>query len=200
MAKRSKTPRGGLSLGKVIVIGVLAVVLLLVIVFQFGGPKENHKLSPVAPQKTAAEFRSTGSSGAKAPETAAKRPETPWPTFSVAEVVSSNPFTLPEVLRPIPEAAQTLTPSSTIGGAEATVLALGSARDREMRRRQAEFIAGLRARGVDMILRSPRGSVARIGELSLRVGDVHEGLRVEEIGTNGILFAPATATVEGQPE
>ncbi len=68
-----------------------------------------------------------------------------------------------------------------------------------MKRRQVEFMTNLQAKGVDMILRSPRGSVARIGDLSLRVGDVHEGLRVEEIGHNGIVFAPTVAG-DVQPE
>lgn len=39
----------------------------------------------------------------------------------------------------------------------------------------------------------------RIGDLSLRVGDVHEGLRVAEIGQRGVVFVPADHE-EFQPE
>ncbi len=108
-------------------------------------------------------------------------------------MIASNPFALPEILRPLREDSGTLSPGLGAGEAEATVTAIEEAEVREMRRRQAEFMASLRAQGVDMILRSPRGSVARIGELSLRVGDIHEGLIVDEIGENGVVFSPAKA-------
>lgn len=199
MAKRSKTTSSGLSVGKVVVIGILSIVLLLVIVAQFGGRKERESVQPVARRKGSARSESTSSSAPTAQATAAKRSESPWPTFNLAEVVTSNPFMLPTALLPSRQAAQALTPSATLGEAEETVPATESAEVREMRRRQAEFMAGLRAQGVDIILRSPRGSIARIGELSLRVGDIHEGLRVEEIGNNGVIFAP-NSLVEGQPE
>jgi len=199
VAKRSKKPSGALSLGKVALVGVLSVVLLVVIVAQFGGQKRGNRRRPVSRRSAEEPAAPTSSSASTAPASEEKRAETPWPTFNVADVVSSNPFMLPEVLVPRRETAQTLTSSSALGEAEATVLAFESAELREMRRQQAEFMAGLRAKGVDMILRSPRGSVARVGELSLRVGDIHEGLRVEEIGKDGVIFAP-TSIAEGQPE
>jgi len=199
VAKISKKPSGALSLGKVALVGVLSVVFLVLIVSQFGGQKRGNRRRPVSRQSAEEPAAPTSSSASTAPASEEKRAETSWPTFNVADVVSSNPFMLPEVLVPRRETAQTLTSSSALGEAEATVLAFESAELREMRRQQAEFMAGLRAKGVDMILRSPRGSVARVGELSLRVGDIHEGLRVEEIGKDGVIFAP-TSIAEGQPE
>ena len=200
MVKRPNKPGGALTLGKAVLIGGLSVVLLGVIVAQFSGKKHDATLQ--SPSRLSPEEQSTAptsSSVATASASNENRAETPWPTFNVTEVVSSNPFMLPEVLVPRRETAQDLTSSSALGKAEATVRAFESAELREMRRQQAEFIAGLRAKGVDMILRSPRGSVARVGELSLRVGDIYEGLRVEEIGENGVVFAP-TSIAEGQPE
>jgi hypothetical protein len=185
------------GLGKTIAIGVLAVALLIAIACQFGRRKEP-KAQPDAEQ-TASKNLAAPTSSATAAPAATPRAENPWPTFNVAEVVASNPFMLPEVLRPRREATQTLTPSAEPGEAEEDIAAIESAGVRELRRRQAEFMASLRATGVDMILRSRRGSVARIGELSLRVGDVHEGLRVEAIGQNGVVFAPAVQS-DGQPE
>ncbi len=197
MAKRSKPSRGGFSPGKAIAIGVLSVILLLVIVTQFGRRKE--PAAQAVALQTAAENSAESTPAVADAATATKRAENPWPTFSVTDVVASNPFSLPEVLRPQREATKTLTPSSEPGEAEGSIAAIDSAGVREMQRRQAEFMTSLRTKGVDMILRSPRGSVARIGDLSLRVGDVHEGLRVEAINQNGVVFAPAVS-VDGQPE
>ena len=199
MAKRSKPSGGGLRPGKAVVIGILSVLLLLVIIAQFGGKKERAALRPTARRTASERSESTTQSVPTAPVNAAKRSEKPWPTFDVAEIIASNPFMLPEVLRPFRQATKSLTASSEPGEAEANIAATESARVREMRRRQAEFMTSLRAKGVDMILRSPRGSVARIGDLSLRVGDVHEGLRVEKIGENGVVFTPAAAA-DGQSE
>ena len=190
MARRSKASRGGLSPAKVIVIGILAVVLVFVIVAQFGGKQQRVAAPPTARPSARQRSESATSSVPAAAAPALKRSEYAWPTFNVAETVASNPFVLPEALRPRREAVTNLTTSSEPGEAEASVAAVEPAEAREMRRRQAEFMASLRAKGVDMILRSPRGSVARVGGLSLRVGDVHEGLRVEAIDQDRVVFAP----------
>ncbi|MBI2478215.1 MAG: hypothetical protein HYV60_06115 [Planctomycetia bacterium] len=199
MAKRSKSPRGGLTPGKGIAIGILAVVLLLVIVSQFSGKKKTVAVEPRS-RRTAAEIsESTSSATPPGTSPAAKRSEQRWPTFNVAAVVASNPFVQPEALLTGSETAKTLTATSEPGEDELSLAAIESANVREMRRRQAEFMTSLRTKGVDMILRSRRGSIARIGDLSLRVGDVHEGLRVVEIGQNGVVFAPFLAE-DVQPE
>ncbi|MBC8356455.1 MAG: hypothetical protein H8E66_31125 [Planctomycetes bacterium] len=190
MAKPSKPVNGGLTPGKGIAIGILSVVLLVVIVTQFG---EKKKRSAVKPRARKSANESKGSQSPTPPVASSKRSENPWPVFEVAEVVASNPFLLPDVLRPKREDTETLTPSPEEGESEATVAAVESAEVRELRRRQAEFMASLRSKGVDMILRSSRGSVARVGDVSLRIGDVFEGLRVEEIGQDGIVFAPVAA-------
>lgn len=190
MVKASKAPKGGLTAGKAVLIGVLSVVFLVVIVSQFGGKKKATALKPRARRTSSrsAEPSTPQSQTAAAPK--AKRSETPWPTFQVEEVVASNPFALPAELVDRGEDGATLTAGSSAGEDAATLAAVESAEIREMRRRRADFLASLRATGVDMILRSPRGSVARVGDISLRVGDVYEGLEVAEISQDGIVFAP----------
>ncbi|HUG71561.1 MAG TPA: hypothetical protein VMM76_27705 [Pirellulaceae bacterium] len=197
MAKPPKPLKGGLTTGKCISIGILAVVLLVVIAANFGGRKESVGAASHVRRAARENPESTGLATSNAPGT--ERSEKPWPTFDVAAVIASNPFALPEVLRPGSQAMTTLTANSQTGEAESNIAAVESADVREMRRRQSEFMASLRAKGVDMILESSRGSVARIGDLSLRVGDVHEGLRVEKIGKSGVVFAPTLAG-ELQPE
>lgn len=192
MAKRATPARRGFTPGKAVAIGILSVVLLVVIVSQFGGKEKSAALRP-RPRRSASE-RPDPRTEPVTPTAGNKQPQQPWPTFEIAEVVASNPFALPEALRPRREATKTLTARSETGEATENAVAIEAAEVRELRRRQAEFIASLRVVGVDMIISSPRGSVARIGDLSLRVGDVHEGLRVAEIGRDGIVFAPAVAT------
>ncbi|MEX0818123.1 MAG: hypothetical protein WD070_00975 [Pirellulaceae bacterium] len=196
MAKRATPARRGFTPGKAVAIGILSVVLLVVIVSQFGGKEKSAALRP-RPRRSASERpepRTEPVTPTAATNKQPQQPQQPWPTFDVAEVVASNPFALPEVLRPRREATKTLTATSETGGAAENAVAIEAAEVRELRRRQAEFIASLRVVGVDMIISSPRGSVARIGDLSLRVGDVHEGLRVAEIRPDGIVFAPSIAT------
>ena len=199
MAKRPKAPKGGLTPGKGLAIGILTVVLLVTIVSQFGGKKKIVAAQPHG-RRNAVEGSESASSAAPTGASAVpKRSETAWPKFDFAAVVASNPFVLPDVLLPGGQNTQTLTATGEAGQVDEIVAAMQSAEVREMKRRQVEFMTNLQAKGVDMILRSPRGSVARIGDLSLRVGDVHEGLRVEEIGHNGIVFAPTVAG-DVQPE
>ena len=199
MAKRSKAPKGGLTPGKTILIGVLAVVLLVVIITQFGGKKKIVAVETRSRRAVSESSESTSSGSTTDESIPSKKSEKPWPTFDVAAVVASNPFMLPEVLFDDGEAAKNLTATTELGETAESLAARESAKAREMRRRQVQFMTSLRAKGVDMILRSPRGNVARIGDLSLRVGDVHEGLRVEEIGHNGVIFTP-TAVGDVQQE
>lgn len=46
MAKQKNAPKGGLTLGKGITIGVLSIVLLFLIVSQFGGSKAQSRVVP----------------------------------------------------------------------------------------------------------------------------------------------------------
>ena len=144
MAKPPKPPKGGLSVGKAVMIGVLAVVLLVVIVTQFGGQKKQVVVKPRARRRTSERSEAASSAASTAPVTAARRSGQPWPKFDVAEVVASNPFLLPEVLVGDGEDAKTLTPGSETGEDEGNVAAIESDEVREMRRRQAEFLASCR--------------------------------------------------------
>ena len=191
MASRNKKSSAGLTPLKAVAIGVLSVALLVVIVMQFGDKNKR-----VARQPRGSRTRSTQeTSSTPAEQTSSVSTPTraagSWPEFNISNVVASNPFKLPAMLAPKVEAATTLTATQEAAVAELNVAAAEEAEDHELRLRQAEFMASLRSKGVDMILRSPRGSVARIGDLSLRVGDVHEGLRVAEISDGGVVFAPS---------
>ncbi|MDA1054762.1 MAG: hypothetical protein O3C40_30410 [Planctomycetota bacterium] len=106
MAKRSNAPRGGLTPGKSIAIGILAVVLLVVIVTQFGGQK-SEELQPRGKQTAAEKSAATSSPDQTAAPTEVRRSDRPWPSFDVAAVVASNPFMVPEVLFPGRETAET---------------------------------------------------------------------------------------------
>ncbi len=191
MVKTAKPPKAGLTPGKAVLIGVLSVVFLCVIVSQFGGKKKS--TAAVSPRSRRSASRSQPATESAQPAAVApvsKRSEMPWPTFQVEQVVASNPFALPAELIEDGQDESTLTAGPPTGEDAVSVAAVESAQIREMRRRRVDFLASLRATGVDMILRSPRGSVARVGDMSLRVGEVYEGLKVEAISQDGIVFAP----------
>jgi hypothetical protein len=168
-----------MSRGKLIAIGILSVVLLAVIVVQFGGDKRR-VVSKSSPRFNAGRRKSSAEQTA-APVASPARSAIEWPALSIAQVISHNPFALPDTLRPEGGAwANGENSETTAIDMPPNIL--------EMRRRRVELLASLRRQGVDMILMTPQGRVARVGDLSLRVGDVVEGLKVQQINSTGIVF------------
>ncbi len=58
----------------------------------------------------------------------------------------------------------------------------------------AERFQAIRSRGVAMILVSPDGNAAQLGDRTLRVGDSIDGFEVVDITAEGVVFKPATAS------
>jgi len=175
--------RGGLTPGKLGLIITLSVLLLVVIVVQFGsGSKLRRKTA--RPRRLATAKKAENSEANDEPKAAAKTVDRQWPDYQVNDVVAYNPFTLPGKLRP-----QEVAPKTAEGRISASVSVERPDAD-ALRLRQTEFIASLREQGVDMVLMTPAGTVARVGPSSFRVGDVVEGLIVTEINSSGIVFEP----------
>lgn len=165
----------GLSPGKMGLIVILSVVLLVVIVVQFGGGSKRQASRPRRAQQAEQAENPETEKVAKVEDSGGDRV---WPIFTARDVLAHNPFALPGELRPAEQDDVQL-------GANVAVVTPdeGAIRDR-----QFEFIASLRAHGVDMVLMTPGGSVARVGQSSFRLGDVVEGLVVTEISQGGIVF------------
>lgn len=188
MAEASRL-KAGLSPAKLGLIIVLSLVLLAVIGSQmFGGNKPARSAAQRRPRHTENASVDSAPPAQTASPAPASGSEPAWPLFTVQQAAAYNPFALPQSLQPpLPSPAtalESVEPATSLRAPDV----------REMRRRQAELMATFREQGVDMILTTPEGVVARIGQHSLRVGDVVEGLRVSEINAGGIVFVEEMAS------
>jgi len=185
MAKAPAANRG-LTPGKLGLIIVLAIVFLVVIVIQFGGPD---KSTGVAARTSKADAPAESASN-REQTTSAEQPSNLWPAYEVDDLLNHNPFSLPQELQPPeqPEAHEI---------AETREDVPVESRIRGLRRRQADLMASLREQGVDMVLVTPHGRVARVGPTTFREGDLVEGLVVKEISAAGIVFVQEPTS--GQP-
>jgi len=61
----------------------------------------------------------------------------------------------------------------------------------------AERFQAIRSRGVAMILVSPDGAAAQLGDQTLRVGDSIDGFEVVDITAEGVVFKPAPTNTKG---
>ena len=181
----------GISPAKLGLIIVLSVVLLVMIVVQFGG-RWAHNATAKHKQRAeeVTEDAVAVADNRQPVESTPDNEPSDWPTFRISQVMGHNPFALPEALRPAAD------PDQQAGQIEAVVTSLLDPFQTKMRRRRDEFVASLQEQGVDMILMTPQGRVARVGELTLRVGDVVEGLRVQEINRNGVVFVEQPLTTQ----
>jgi hypothetical protein len=178
MVEPRHTTKAGLTPAKIGLIAVLSIILAAVIVFQMTGKGSRRvTLKKRVPNTDASAARDTGNdaphapSGAGAPRT--RRAEK-WQDIPRSEVLLHDPFALPEQL-----ASHHAAPVEEDAPAEP---------DAAQQTRGAELMESFRTQGVSMILTTPQGTIATIGSVQLRVGDVLEGLRVTEIGPRGVVF------------
>jgi hypothetical protein len=108
-------------------------------------------------------------STATAPKSQKKRA---LPKFTASEAGAYDPFAAPAWS----PAAVSLVASSGVGGSNA------DAEDR---------FKAIRSRGVAMILVSPDGKAAQLGDRTVRIGDQIDGFEVIDITPSGVVFMPA---------
>jgi hypothetical protein len=181
-AKPIATPR------QLVVIGVLGVILVAVLIGQFGGASgtpgdagAKDGSEPPAPKiNQSADRKPRTDSATGSPEATAAKPAAPaWPKLTAEAAAQHDPFALPEPLaRQITEGQRA--PSDRKPNASPP-----------RREASAEKVAALRSKGTNVIVRGERGAAAMIGNRVVRVGDVVEGYRVVSIDLQGIVLAPA---------
>ena len=188
MAKANGAP-GGLTPAKLGIIVVLSIILLVAIVMQFGGQGKSRRAAQRT-QAAAATTKTTVGATIRGAQTVAREQRDRWPDYELNDLLAHNPFSLPKSLRssPSPEVEVEVEASEDVPVAASI---------RERRRRQADLMASLREQGVDMVLVTPHGRVARVGETTYREGDHVEGLIVKEITAEGIVFVQESGS--GQP-
>ena len=195
---RTHAQRIGLTRGKGVTIGVLAVALAAVMYIQFGGGNGD-KTQPASAdaarlrRPSPAERRRRAEAIAPDAEAAADTPRqlaavfTPnnWKSPDLSQVVTYDPFALPPSfpqplqLQMDPRLAQGVDPNAPAASADADELATAI----EQMRMQLEE---LQQRGVQVIVRGRDKYVAMIGDRMVHVGDVINGFTVTAIEPDGV--------------
>ena len=181
---KTAVPIGGLTPPKLALIIVLSIIFLVVIVVQFGGGKPKRRTART--RNKASADTTAEAAPSREPAEDAEQPRERWPDYKLQDLLQHNPFSLPQELMPPAEPDFPLVPETS--AAEISEVVPIEPRIRGLRRRQADLIASLKEQGVDMVLVTPRGRVARIGAATFREGDLVEGLVVQEISATGIVF------------
>lgn len=213
----------GFTPAKIGLVILLSVVLAGTLAFQFLGDGSQQV---VVTNRNSQPGGEAVAPRASSPGSAEARGRTPmahgkWAPMSLADATAFDPFAFPialskgktaasnsePLLQPLQleSAAQTATAHPPESSASKSNPSEGDgradSRTPEAKRRleeQRAIAAELQRRGVGVILRTSTGSIARIGDLELRVGDVVNGLRVAEIGPQGVRFV-ADADEARQP-
>jgi hypothetical protein len=182
MDNKAWTQRAGVTRGKLVLVAVLAVVLVTVLVLQLGGSTAG-SVTPRRPAKekkdAGAAPRAAGTSEREAAPKDADRipaaPRNPWPQVPLEEILEHDPLATPSWLEPpIPVAPQS---------AKSSESEIDAQRERRL---VWERLCG---QGVALVLITPDGPVATVGDRRVRVGDLIEGFRVEKIDGQGLVLA-----------
>lgn len=203
MAETADFIAGGVTPRKLLLVAVLAVTLLAVLIYQFG----YNQALPIEPRSLVAppvlgsssnldqaerqdkpnydDSRSTSSlsSNQDTPhndhrEIDKRITDIDWPEIRLGEILQHNPFQPHISLLPVSKEQISVTsPRKKVHTADP---------DQILSR-----VATLRQQGVQLILISEKDRVAKIGNLTVHVGDVLNGLRVIDIHPDGITLTRA---------
>jgi hypothetical protein len=198
-AQARASGRSDVTRGKLILIGALAVVLAGVVYWNYfrdAAPPPTAARGAPSPaaassaRPTAKSSAAEGRHGAESPPAeSAARPQhdapsasggPAWPEFELAEVIARDPFALPEQF-PQPRASMSTAAGENIPSeSEQAAQAAAAAQER------IATLTAIREKGVELVLRSGREYVAKIGDLEVRVGDRIGGFRVVDISLRGV--------------
>ena len=183
MADPGVKSRFGATPGKLVLVAVLAVAFVSVLLFQFA---EEEK--PPAPQENAEQ---SGGSETRPMQNGTSVPTPPpdkghvpkqarqWPKIALEEVLRHDPFAVPAALHP---------PAGP-GSANTAQDVPEKARQQELQRQREQALATIREQGVKMVFVGKGEQVAIIGDRRVRVGDLFEGFRVTDIGSDGVTLS-----------
>ena len=189
----NKAKQAGVTPGRIILIGVLAIVLGAVLYSRFG--PESAQGPPPTASRSAARQRATkaGSAAAKSAEAAALKKTgavSVWQSPELAAVVKHDPFALPAAFpqpRQPGDEADLAQNAAQAQSASAQLAALEAERTKS----EAELQA-LRQQGVHVIIENKNNKkqyVAVVGTEKVHVGDKIQGFTVIAIDANGVQVA-----------
>jgi hypothetical protein len=188
VAERPGRASGSVAPGKLILIGVLAVVLVAVLYAQFGGrgsaaERTAGKSTPgrqATDERVSAADTDKQARGAETDNEAVRVPvdRSAWNPPDLATVVAYDPFALPSRF-PQPR----LEESKPASESDAAKRAVDGAQALEQVQKQLD---DMRQLGVKVILEQHGQYVALIGNQTIRVGDEVNGFTVTEITPTGV--------------
>jgi len=165
---------------QLLVVGVLGVVLVVVLVVQFGGATsptaDVGPVGPTSPSGLVAGPRPPARPSSSVAES--KTALAAWPKLTAEAAAEYDPFAVPKTM------AEKIAASTSAQNRK-------SQKASPKRDASAEKVAALRSKGISLIVRGQRGTVAMIGNRVVRVGDMVEGYRVVSIDLQGVVLAPA---------
>jgi hypothetical protein len=188
----------GLTRGKAILVGVLAIALVAVVYRQYGSLGDGESIEAAA---GATELQPTATTSGQALPvaqaaaevlastdglaTTADFDETKWKPPELATVVAYDPFSLPAAFpRPSRTVEAELAAEGDGESAENADEAAAQLAD-AIEALQME-LAALQARGVNVIVRGPNDYVAMIGDRTVHVGDDIDGFTITAIEPDGV--------------
>jgi hypothetical protein len=186
MSENSRKPRARVTPLQWLIAGVLAMILIVVLVVQFGPagdsspPIDSTTQSNDIFQQPAVVNRAVDTQGKNvAAKTLTIEP--PWPAFSLATVLEFDPFARPSSL-----AVDLGGIRQDDGVKNATVQ---KSEDGEKKRIERErVLAEVQNEAVQAIVGTDRGFVAIVGTKTIRVGDKLHGFVVKEIKADGVIL------------
>ncbi|MEQ8791300.1 MAG: hypothetical protein RIC55_33875 [Pirellulaceae bacterium] len=212
MSNGSRKLPAGVTPGKLVLIGVLGVILVTVLVMQFGGlggDTTNTSSEPPASgrgRQTAASTKSTTSTTATTTaaqgrteattSTSSMPPRPQWAAMTAAEVRQHDPFAVSAVMSP------------WLGPEPVSAPDAPQAIDESQQRRATklqETLNFLRTHGVSVIIDDEQsdggaGPTAVIGDQTVRVGDLLGGFRVVDINAEeGVVLEVVAETEDAAP-
>jgi hypothetical protein len=187
--------QAGVTPGKLVLIGVLAVVLAGVLYRQFGPARADAPpVAADAPARRApdiAQIKAHAGKNERAADSGfGKKADivVHWPTPDIATVTQYDPFALPTRF-PQPKVA---TAEGGAAGDDATehvdAAAKTAAADKQLEDFRAKLEA-LRHKGVQVIIKQHNEYAAMIGDQTYRVGDEIDGFKVISIDVDGVHIA-----------
>ncbi len=176
MRNSQQASKSGATPGKLVLIGVLAVVFIVVLIVQFGGDSSADPPAAVGPETAPPPQRQNPAIAQRRPTTKPDEAPTPWPVLECDEVIGYDPFSPPATLVDETSSSQDIAHESS---------------DSKRKAQQEQTLKVLQSEGVKAVYGGgPQGMIAVVGSETVRIGDVLGGFRVVAIGPNGISLKP----------
>jgi hypothetical protein len=193
--QKSKLQQAGLTRGKMLIIGILAVVLVGVIYLQYGPSGISQQIEPATPatesriarpalEQVSPAVADAGESEVGLAAELAVFDHARWETPELSEVIAYDPFAVPAAF---PQSLRAvLDPTLAAQGGDSAAAAFNAKLLAEAVEQMQLQLEELQQRGVHVIVNLRDQYVAMIGDRTVHVGDEINGFVVTAIDPDGV--------------